>query len=159
VPSLGGFENKKGRTMTIHDVAKYVSEHTERGTCRCGKCADHPGEDKQPTGHTADLVFFQVCTKNEPDAAGFRLLIEGAVNGEFCDLDPWDGKEHGYIEVGGWIGDQVLALQFIGLGSLLGLWGLVTPKMLPGLPNDLVMRMAVMGMVTIMPPTKKPATV
>lgn len=138
--------------MGILDVAKYVSEHSERGTCRCGKCADHPGIDIQPQGHTADLVFFQVCARNEPDAHAFRALIESAKSGEFCDLDPWDGKEHGYMEVGGWIGDQGLALQFIGLGSILGLWKLMTPKMLPGLPDDLVMQMAGMGMVTIMPP-------
>jgi len=140
--------------MAIHDVAEFVMQHSERGTCRCGNCADHPGIDKQPTGHTADVVFFRVCARNEPDAAAFRILIEGAQHGEFCELDPWDGKEHGYMEVGGWIGDQGLALQFIGLGSLLGLWRLMTPKMLPGLPDDLVMQMAGMGMVTIMPPVK-----
>lgn len=145
--------------MPIKDVADYVIAHSERGTCRCGRCADHPGIDKQPAGHTADVVFFNVCAVEEPDANTFRLIIEGAKQGEFNDLDPWDGKEHGYMEVGGWIGDQGLALQFIGLGSLLSLWPLMTPKMLPGLPDDLVMQMAGMGMVTIMPPVKSPVAV
>ena len=142
--------------MAIQDVAKYVLDFSSRGTCRCGKCVDHPGVDSQPEGHTVDIVFFEVCKSGDPDAATFRRLIEGARQGEFCELDPWDGKEHGYIEVGGWIGDQGLALKFIGLGALLGLWTLMTPKILPGLPNDLIMQMAGMGMVTIMPPVKQP---
>jgi hypothetical protein len=138
----------------ISDVIQFIRKYSERGTCRCGKCFDHPGVDKQPPGHTADLVFFNVCAKDNPDPQEFRKLIENNKQGEFCELDPWDGTEHGYIDVGGWIGDQGLALQFIGLGHLLGLWQIITPKMLPGLPDDLIMQMAGAGMVSIVPSSK-----
>ncbi len=132
-------------------LRKFVTDHSARGTCRCGRCIDHPGEDQQPADHTVDLVFFEVAAKGDPIAVDFRRLIEEASEGEFCELNPWDGGEHSYIQVGAWIGDQGLALMFMGLGSLLGLWSIMTPKML-GLPDELVQEMAGKGMVTIMPP-------
>lgn len=36
--------------------------------------------------------------------------------GEFNQCNPLDGKEHSYIELGGWIGDQGLALRMMALG-------------------------------------------
>lgn len=135
----------------MDDLRRFVANHSERGACRCGKCVEHPGQDKQPEGHAVDLVFFDVSTKGEPDADELRRLISEARHGEHCDLDPWDGREHSYIEVGGWIGDQGLALMLIGIGTVLGLWPLMTPKMLPGIPDDLVMPMAEQGLVSIMP--------
>ena len=137
-------------------LQQYVQTHAERGTCRCGKCFDHPGEDQQPTGHTADMVFFEVCGKDDPSADALRELITNSRQGEFGDLDPWDGKEHSYTEVGGWIGDQGLALMLMGLGHVLGIWKIMTPKLL-GLPDNLVMQMAGQGMVTIMPPPARGA--
>lgn len=137
----------------MNELREFVKKHAERGTCRCGKCADHPGVDEQPLGHTIDMVFFEVSAKENPDADEMRKLIAEFKQGEFCELDPFDGQEHSYMEVGGWIGDQGLALMFMGLGHLLGLWPIMTPKMLPGLPDDLVQLMAGQGMVTIMPPT------
>ena len=35
-----------------------------------------------------------------------------------------------YIELGAWIGDQGLALALMGLGSALGIWGIITPQTL-----------------------------
>ena len=145
-------QTRRSSHCSLADLRDFVSKHTERGTCRCGKCIDHPGEDKQPEGHTVDMVFFEVSAKNEPDASRLRELIAANKHGEFCDLDPLDGNEHSYMEVGGWIGDQGLALMLMGLGAVLELWPLMTPKMLPGLPDDLVQMMASRGMVTIMPP-------
>ena len=83
----------------------------------------------------------------EPDL-GERGAFAGVKDGEFCSVDVFDGQEHGYMELGGWIGDQGLAMMLMGLGAVLGLWRLTTPKML-GLPNDLVMLMAGAGMITI----------
>jgi hypothetical protein len=131
----------------LRNLAKYVQEHAIRGTCRCGKCADHPGEDSQPEGHTADVVFFQVANDGGT-AEELKALVSAVKDGEFCSVDVFDGEEHGYIELGGWIGDQGLAMMLMGLGAVLGLWRLMTPKML-GLPNDLVMQMAGAGMITI----------
>ena len=138
----------------MQELREFVMTHAERGTCRCGKCVDHPGKDQQPEGHTVDMVFFEVSAKNEPNAERLRELITKNKHGDFCDLDPWDGKEHSYIEVGGWIGDQGLALMLMGLGAVLGLWPLFTPKMLSGLSgfDDLIQHLAGAGMVTIMPP-------
>jgi hypothetical protein len=135
--------------MSIQALAKYVMEHADRGTCRCGKCMDHPGVDSQPIGHTADVVFFDV-SQHDANADELRTLIVDSKEGEFgMTVNPFDGNEHNYMELGGWIGDQGLALMLMGIGKILGLWSLLTPKMLPGIPDDLVMQMAGMGMISI----------
>lgn len=126
--------------MSLYD---YVSAHTIRGACTCGKCCDAPAdpEGHQPDGHTADLVFFKVAAKGA-DKEEFVSLARR-------DYPHWfDGKEHSYLEIGGDVGDQGAALMTMGLGSLLGAWKLMTPRMLP-IPEDLQMQMAGMGMVTI----------
>lgn len=152
------YPDTKGICMSaINDLAKYVQQHANRGTCRCGKCADHPGTDQQPDGHTADVVFFQVSSQGaEPER--LRSLVAAAHKGHYGDVDCLDGQEHSYLELGGWIGDQGLALKLMGLGSVLGLWQLLTPKMLPGLSPELEMHMAQSGMVTIQAPAIVPAT-
>ena len=107
-------------------LADFVLLHTERGACTCGKCFDAPPnpQELQPTGHTADVGFFKVALVGEPDVLTFKKLIHEHV-GEFCDLNPLDGRAVNYITVGAWIGDQGLAMQFMGLGALLGLWTLI----------------------------------
>ena len=131
----------------IGELATYVRKHAVRGTCRCGRCVDRPAEESQPQGHTADVVFFEVANDGG-DADELRRLVEAAKEGEFCNVDVFDGNDHGYMELGAWIGDQGLAMMMMGLGHVLGIWKLFTPKML-GLPNDLVTQMAVSGMVSI----------
>jgi hypothetical protein len=107
------------------------------------------GDRPDPSGHSADLMFFPVVARNAPDAETFRQLTKSH-SGVFGPCDPFDGKEHGYMELGGWIGDQGLALQYMGLGALLGVFKLLTPKtVMPFLPPDLQMQMAGQGMVTI----------
>ena len=80
-----------------------------------------------------------------------RKLVQDNVKGAHCDVNIFDGEEHSYLELGGWIGDQGFALMLMGLGTLLGLWKLLTPRtMLPaGMPEDLIMEMAGSGMVAI----------
>ncbi len=136
----------------IEALADYVSKHADRGTCRCGKCIDHPGTDKQPEGHTADVVFFEVSSRGA-DCDQLKQLVIDAKQGCYGDVDVFDGKEHGYMELGGWIGDQGLALMLMGLGKVLGLWQLLTPKMLPGISPELVQQLAGSGMITIQAPT------
>jgi hypothetical protein len=140
------------------DLIQFVSEHAIRGTCECGKCIDAPTESQQPEGHTSDLVFFKVAAKGDPSPAILRQLVIDAKRGCFNDMDPFDGEEHSYIEVGGWVGDQGMALTLMGLGEILGLWNLMTPKKLPGLPDVLIQQMAGAGMITIMPPSAKKET-
>ena len=138
----------------LNALDQYVTAHTERGMCRCGRCVDADPSGEQPNGHTADMVFFEV-SQHDADASELRGLIEAARHGEFADLDPLDGQEHSYLEVGAWLGDQGLALTLMGLGELLGLWRVMTPKSM-GFPEDYAMQMASAGMVSIMPPAAKP---
>lgn len=130
-------------------LGDFVRAFSDRGECMCGVCIDR-GDKPDPTGHVADLVLFKVAAQGEPDAQEFvRLTSEH--QGEFCEVNPFDGKEHGYIELGGWIGDQGLALQYMGLGVLLGVFKLLTPDtVLPGvLDDEMRMQLARSGYVTV----------
>lgn len=133
--------------MTLVD---YVQEYASRGACTCSKCCDAGPEPEkhQPNGHTADVHFFQVAAKPEADADTLRRLIREH-QGVHNKCDPLDRCEHSYIELGGWIGDQGLALMLMGLGTVLGLWELLTPKMLPGLSRGLMDKLAGQGLVSI----------
>jgi len=131
------------------NLQEYIVEHATRGACCCGQCADAPPnpQEMQPRGHTADLCFFKVSAKNNPDADMLKTLIKSYTTDPVVDL--FDKQEHSFIELGGWIGSQQLALMLMGLGTILGLWRLMTPRMLPGLPTDMVMQLAGSGLVTI----------
>lgn len=123
----------------------------------CGKCIDAPSnpEDHQPvSSHTADVQFFKVALCNQTvDKKQLRDKLREILSnhvGEFNDINLLDGKEHSFIEIGGYVGDQGLALTLMGLGELIGMWELLTPnKMLPSLPDEFKMQMAGQGMVTI----------
>lgn len=133
------------------ELIKYITEHTIRGDCTCGKCADASPNPKesQPRGHTADVQFFKVSLKNSPSKDDLLVLIRNH-KGEFNDIDILDGSEHNYIEMGGWVGDQGLALTLMGMGELLGIWKLLTPNnLVPSLAEEAKMRMAGMGLVSI----------
>ena len=130
----------------------YVKEKSMRGACTCGKCIDAPKnpEKLQPKGHTANLIFFKVVKRDNPDANEFRKLVEK-------EFPPWlDGKEHNYLECGGDMGDQGMALQTMGLGSLLGVWNLYTPEnMLPSATDEFKRKLAGQGMITVQLKEKK----
>ena len=100
--------------------------------------------------HTADLIFFKVSKREGADAKEFKKLAR-AHAGEFRECDPFDGKEHGYQELGAWIGDQGMAMMFMGLGHLLGIFDLLTPRTIlpPDLAEEMAMQMAQSGMVTV----------
>lgn len=136
----------------MSELSKYIEKHVVRGACTCGKCIDAPDnpEEKQPSGHTADVQFFKVTLKDKPNKDILIQLIKEHV-GSFNNIDLFDGKEHGYIEIGGWIGSQNYALILMGMGKLLGLWELLTPSSMLGnlIPDDLKMQMAGSGMVSI----------
>jgi hypothetical protein len=138
----------------MQELVDYVLEHAVRGDCQCGRCLDAPDVKQQPAGHTADLIFFKVAAK-DGDADKLKKLVEDNKTGEFNNVDMFDGNEHGYMEVGGWIGSQDLALQLMGLGAVLGIWHLLTPKIvIPNCPDDKAMELAGSGMVAVI--YKKP---
>lgn len=98
----------------------------------------------------ADVIFFKVKATPDANAEELKAAIV-AHEGEFNEVDLFDGKEHGYIELGGWVGDQGFALMLIGLGAELGLWKLLTPKTVLGdtLPDEMVMGLAGQGLITM----------
>ena len=54
------------------------------------------------------------------------------------------------MELGGWIGDQGIAMQYMGLGVLLGVFNLLSPAMLGLTPDDpMFKQMLGMGMLSI----------
>ena len=118
----------------ISELADYVIYHTERGECNCGQCCDR-GDKPDPTGHTCDVGFFKVAARNNPNAEDLKRLVAESHKGYYSETDPFDGNPHNYIELGGWIGDQGLAMQFMALSHLLGLAHVFTtpggPVLLP----------------------------
>lgn len=128
------------------ELREYVRKYVDQGPCKCGKCIDAPKnpEDKQPKAdHTIDLTFFKVAKT-------------GGTKKEFLELvkkeyPHWtDGEEHNYLQIGGEMGDQGLALATIGLGHLYGVWKALTPDtIMPFLSTELKMEMAGKGMVSL----------
>lgn len=134
-------------TDTMTDLITYVRTHTARGECQCGRCIDK-GDTPDPVGHTVDMTFFKVAMIGTPDANRFRALTAANEAGAFCGLNPLDGLPHNYIEIGAWIGDQGLAMQYMALGALLNVCKLVSPAMLPVSP-ELQQRMLDAGFLFI----------
>ena len=108
----------------MNPLVDYVLRHTTRGACQCGRCIDKQPGRKAPA-HSVSVYFFWVSATNNPTADEFSSLIEqhyGTV----------DRLKQGpsYIEIGAALGDQGVALLFMGLGAILGLWTVVTPDLL-----------------------------
>lgn len=115
------------------DLIDYIRQHTEQ--------IAHGG---------TDMAFFRMKAVGEPRAEVLRNWII-AHQGVFGEVNPLDGKEHSYLELGGWVGDQGLALMLMGLGTHLGLWKLNTPKSVLGdlVTDEQAMKLAGGGLVTI----------
>lgn len=135
-------------------LAEYVQRHVERGACMCAKCLDAPESplERQPKGHTADLVFFKVRKDGRASREEFLRLVRE-------EFPRWlDGNEHSYLETGSDMGDQGLALMTMGLGELLDAWKLLTPKaMIPLIPEEHARLLAGRGFVTIRAEPPPPA--
>ena len=132
----------------MDDLREYVAEHTVRGECNCGRCVDR-SDAPDPTGHTVDMVFFKVAVKGSPDTEEFKRLSK-SLTGDFTDCDPFDGHEHNFMELGGWIGDQGLAMQYMALGVLLGIFKLLSPKTMLGMDGELAVGLASNGLLAVM---------
>lgn len=104
----------------------------------------------EPGAGDVDVVFFGVKKGDNVNAQELREAISNH-KGIFTDIDPLDGNEHNYISLGGWLGDQGLALMLIGLGTTLGLWKLLSPKTILGesVPPKLEAELAGRGMISI----------
>ena len=132
----------------IQEVVEFVEKHTvpvqEDASGRCDK--------------GVDVFFFTVKIVGDPVADDLSRLLQNAKQGEFCELDLLDIKEHNYLEIGGWIGDQGLALRLMGLGKHLNLWNVITPKIFKNLSEDQQRHMAGMGFVSTTPTTLRLAS-
>jgi hypothetical protein len=76
-----------------------------------------------------DVHFFEVALRNPDEdkpamASALRRLLADYPDPERLAAGP------SYIELGGVVGDQGLALMLIGLGELVGLWAVINPKRL-----------------------------
>ena len=130
----------------MEKLINYVLQNGLRGACTCGKCIDAPPnpEEHQPKGHTIDMFFLKVSIKESTKIDIFKRLVQQ-------EFPHWlDGKEHSYLEVGGDIGDQGIALMAMGMGGLLGIWKVITPEVFGDMiPKELKKQMAGQGLITI----------
>lgn len=85
-----------------------------------------------------------------PHVEFYRMVRDACADrGQFADLSLDDLRTGpSYITLGGWLGDQTLALDFMALGALHGLWDVVTPARLH-ISEPEASRMAGMGFVMI----------
>ncbi len=108
----------------MEQLIRYIQEHSRRGECQCGKCVD-----KQPDGdappHSADVCFFRVSATQDASAEELDRLLRA----HYPDMERFR-QGPSYIEIGGVLGDQGTALQLIGLGAVLELWRVASPKVL-----------------------------
>ncbi len=106
----------------IDELAEYVEKHTTP----VSRSVDNDNS-------AVDVGFFKVLIDEKADTETFRSLIKSSLKGEFdVVIDPLDGDEHRYIELGAWIGDQELAMRFMALTSHFKMAQLLTPKVMMG---------------------------
>jgi hypothetical protein len=108
----------------MQNLIEYIVAHTARGECQCGKCFDKRSDRPAPE-HSVNVHFFWVSAVDGPTKEGLLALLQR----EYPDMDRLK-RGPSYIEIGGAIGDQALALRLIGLGGLVKLWPVITPELL-----------------------------
>ena len=108
-----------------------------------------PREESAPET-AVNVEFFKVVADPKADAQTLQGLVL-AHSGEWGKVDVFDGGEHSYLELGGWLGSQEYALRLIGLGSHLGLWTLLSPRtMLKDLVDDeIAQALAQRGLISV----------
>jgi len=98
----------------VENIAGYVYDHTTCNARRWRRLeADQHGPFFVSIVHGPERDEFLRCTRTH------------AENNPGCD--PLDGRVHSLQEVTRWIGIRELALRFIGLGVILGVFELVRP--------------------------------
>lgn len=133
-------------------LPEFVLSLTTRGECKCGRCQDVGTAPDPDHPHTVDMVFFKVAPTGElPNLDAFIAFSHTHTAAHGDDVNPFDGKEHSYLELGGWIGDQGIAMQYMALGVMLGAFSLLSPYTMLRLPagDPLALSMAGAGYVSI----------
>jgi len=108
----------------MQPLIDYIESKTERGECQCGKCIDKM-PDREAPKHSVDVHFYWVSAKGAPTKDELLALLVA----HYPKMERLKGGPS-YIEIGGELGSQELALRLIGLGELVGLWKAITPKVL-----------------------------
>ncbi len=123
----------------MQGLVKYIQDYGLRGECQCGKCIDKQEDRPAPT-HSASVHFFWVSAREGATKEGLLEVLK-----EYPDQKRLAGGPS-YLELGGVLGDQGLALMLIGLGEVLGVWKVVTPKTF-GMTGEQANAMAGNGMI------------
>lgn len=116
---------------------------------------------EEPFENSVDVGFFHVGLLSEGlvSSEEFQEAVRAALThaeGAFTRMDfkrMLEGPS--YIELGGWIGDQGVALALIGLGKTFGLWDAMTPKRI-GITGEIAQQMLGMGFVSPIPSNESP---
>ena len=126
----------------MQELINYIKNHTERtksidaNTVKEGKSAvvytlDSVTTEKITNKPVSDVHFFKVATINSPSKNEFTdLIIKHYPNLKRLESGP------SYIEIGAELGSQEIALLFLALGELLGIWSVIIPAKL-GLPPEM----------------------
>lgn len=143
--------------MSTTSLHQFILDHTERGACKCGRCVDKDNIP-DPRGHTVHMTFMMVSLRGdeprETMADEFKTLSrEWPGDPDTWDgsaLDVLDGEWRNYMQLGAWLGDQGLALQYMALGTLLDVFDLISPAIKwPDVPEDVANTMAANGLLLV----------
>jgi len=121
----------------MNELAQYVRDNTS--TVPAG------------TGNNAvNVVFFDVEVSEKANRDTLRDLVNKH-QGVHNDVAMFDSNEHSYIELGGWVGDQGIALALIGMGAHFELWKLLSPYSVLGdaVTPEQALQMAGMGLMSM----------
>ena len=100
----------------MENIAGYVYDHTTRYAQRW-----HQLEADQQGPYFVSMV-------HSPSRSEFLRFVRLHAENHAC-CDPLDGRVHSLKNVTRWIGIRELAVRFIGLGVILGVFELVRPRM------------------------------
>lgn len=103
-------------------------------------------------GFDVGFLRFKATEDSTLTAEEFADAIRAAEVGYYGNETPESlVKGPSYVQLGGWIGDQGLAMAFMALGAHLGLWEIITPKFLGVTDEEEIQRMMGLGFIMIAP--------
>jgi hypothetical protein len=83
-----------------------------------------PGVAPSPLHPWVDIPHFVVSVRGQPDVHIFEKLTRKWPS-QWEEVSPLDGHNYHYEHLGGWLGDENLALRFMALGLYLGVFVVV----------------------------------
>ena len=134
-----------GETTVQLRKGEEVEEHQE-GNLKVTEVYAMPHESEAEAELQKVDCIFLIIGVNKQKAEQYREELIGILK-EYPEPERLAGGPS-YIEVGGMLGDQGAAFQLFALGEVLGLWKVITGKML-GMDDETARQMAGSGMVMI----------